>query len=388
MRNLTLPMVLVAAVSTACSSTLQPTQSGSTTASGDSDSTSSGDSDRSTTQTSSCEANSSYSSSLIAAGEEAYVLDNGNYTITAQLADTADNGDATAYLYIELYPGYGALADGLATGTYTISDADTSYATCGLCVFLLTVEPSDSDFSDYGVHLATSGTVKFTKVSAVDGGTVAATLSNVELAHVDVDTTTGETTADSDGCTTSLPSASFSIALAAGTTSTTTDSTCSANASYDGTLALGYETGTYYTDLNVLQYWGLLDETLANSDWSGTYVMLDIAPGYGAIADGVASGTAYTLTADDTSYATCGLCVFLVQYDAGGDWDYYLATAGTVTFSDITSASLAGSLANFVFQHVTLTSSGSTAAGDSCDSAMASFSFSTTVTDTTSTAAN
>lgn len=137
----------------------------------------------------------------------AYDSDAGAYVYAGELTDSSSD-DLVAYVYIELYPYYGAFADGEPTkGTYTIADDDASYDTCGLCVFILGVADDDADISTPTYNLATSGTVRITEF----GSSFAATLTNLELEHVEVDST--GTVAAADGCVTSLDSASLDTVL-------------------------------------------------------------------------------------------------------------------------------------------------------------------------------
>jgi hypothetical protein len=78
-------------------------------------------------------------------------------------------GPSQSLLQIELWSGYGALA-GMTTpqpGTYTIAGEDTSYATCGVCVLMLselTMNPMGG--LDAGeLYFATSGTVTLGSLS-------------------------------------------------------------------------------------------------------------------------------------------------------------------------------------------------------------------------------
>jgi hypothetical protein len=101
---------------------------------------------------------------------------------------------------------------------------------------------------------------------------------------------------------------------------------------------------------------------------------LDLYAGFGAFAGGFATGT-FPITAEESDFATCGLCVFVnTDRDADGYVDDYLATGGSVTITSI-NGMLTGSVSNLTLQHVTLDESGSTPAGDGCVTAVASASF-------------
>lgn len=70
---------------------------------------------------------------------------------------------------IELFGGYGAMTDGLATGTFTLSGDETNYNTCGVCVSVLAeFDPMTGPTMTY---IAQSGTVTITSVEGTFAGT-------------------------------------------------------------------------------------------------------------------------------------------------------------------------------------------------------------------------
>jgi hypothetical protein len=109
---------------------------------------------------------------------------------------------------LELYAGSGALAGGIAPGTYTISGVETNYATCGVCARIFT--DIDAEGNDSGVYVASGGTVTITSVTP----NFVASVSGLELIHAEIDPTTFETTPHADGCTASIDSASVDLVTA------------------------------------------------------------------------------------------------------------------------------------------------------------------------------
>ncbi len=101
---------------------------------------------------------------------------------------------------------------------------------------------------------------------------------------------------------------------------------------------------------------------------------LDLYAGFGAFRGGFTTGT-FQITAEESDFATCGLCVFVnTDRDADGYVDDYLATGGSVTITSI-NGTLTGTASNLTFQHVILDGATSTPANDGCVSAIASASF-------------
>ncbi len=124
----------------------------------------------------------------------------------AQLAGKLNTDELFDIFALELYAGSGALGDGVAPGTYTISGADANYGTCGVCPRIFV--DVDAAGNDMGVYVATGGTVTVTSVTPNFAGSV----SNLVFVHSEIDPDTFESTPHADGCTASITSASFSVA--------------------------------------------------------------------------------------------------------------------------------------------------------------------------------
>jgi hypothetical protein len=110
-------------------------------------------------------------------------------------------------LYLILFPGAGVFAGGLEPGTYAIAGAELSWATCGLCAFVFT----DWDGDSYGDQdfFATGGSITFDTFAPNLTGTV----SGLTFVEATIDSDTFDTVPVPDGCTTSITSASFDIAV-------------------------------------------------------------------------------------------------------------------------------------------------------------------------------
>jgi hypothetical protein len=130
--------------------------------------------------------------------------------------DGALNAD-TDLIHLWVYDGFGSFgtgsADKIKTGTYPLTGNETSFATCGICLFI------DTDFVSGGMpkdtYFATGGSLNLTSVGSNGSGTFAGTLSNVTLAHVTINQTDGTTTAVGD-CNSAITSLAFSGPLAVG----------------------------------------------------------------------------------------------------------------------------------------------------------------------------
>nr|MBA2541116.1 hypothetical protein [Deltaproteobacteria bacterium] len=105
-------------------------------------------------------------------------------------------GSTTEIVQLELYDGKGAFAGGtVQPGTYQITGADASYATCGVCVRAI----GGKGTADAKSYFATGGTVVITSVGT--GGTAAsATITGATFAEVDATTSAAVTS----GCTSAL----------------------------------------------------------------------------------------------------------------------------------------------------------------------------------------
>jgi len=349
-------------------------------------------------------------------------VDYGDGTLTNQEIAAAGLPDALVVIgdlnadpdgiVIEMYSGFGAMADGIVPGTYILAGDDLNYATCGLCVRLFTETADDGYF-------ATGGSVLITSVEP----TVVIDLSAVTFEHVTIDGTTFESTPHADGCTSELNSAGFDVApppveicdneidddgdtdvdcddadCAADVACTgpveicdntidddgdtdidcddadcaadpfCTGTVCTADADY-GTIALTDQVVFGASLPDALGVRGAL-----NADIDG--IQLEMYDGFGALAAGIVPGT-YTLAGDDLNYSTCGLCVRMYTETADSG---YFATAGTV---DITSVDpFIATLSGLAFEHVDIdgTTFVSTPHADGCVSAVASTGFDLTPT--------
>jgi len=116
------------------------------------------------------------------------------------------NADASPdVLDIELYKGFGVFTTGeIRTGTYTITGDEANYATCGVCVLLL-ADVNTTSGAPGSLYMATGGTVNITSVSP----NITGTLSNMTFVHVDIDSTTFQSTPNADNCPSAITSLSF-----------------------------------------------------------------------------------------------------------------------------------------------------------------------------------
>jgi hypothetical protein len=127
-------------------------------------------------------------------------------------AGQLEGAQPTDLLLVELYAGFGVFPGAVTTGTFTLSGDELNYATCGICVRVLT----DATSSGYGDdYLATGGTVNITSVGTATGQTFAATVSNLTFEHVNIADGTFESTPAGDNCTSSMTNATFSATLEA-----------------------------------------------------------------------------------------------------------------------------------------------------------------------------
>ena len=120
-----------------------------------------------------------------------------------------------------------------------------------------------------------------------------------------------------------------------------------------------------------------------NQDQTPDILLVDLWTGYGAFQNGFPNGpTTVQLTGEEASYETCGACI-TVQTDytmSGPTGDPYIATAGTLNLTAANANSIAGSLSNVTFTHVTIDQmSGVTAPhADGCSGTLTSVTFQTT----------
>lgn len=110
-------------------------------------------------------------------------------------------------LDVEIYAGFGVFTNGIKTGTFNLTGAELDYATCGLCVLVLT-DTSGGSATD--TYMATGGTVTIDTISPT---TISGSLSNVTFTHVTIDANTFESTPVGDGCNSSISSLSISAAV-------------------------------------------------------------------------------------------------------------------------------------------------------------------------------
>jgi hypothetical protein len=82
---------------------------------------------------------------------------------------------------LELWDGQGAFSGGtVRTGTFQLTGAELSYATCGICLRAV----GDKGTADAKTYFATGGTVEITAVGAA-GAELAATITNATFVEVD-----------------------------------------------------------------------------------------------------------------------------------------------------------------------------------------------------------
>lgn len=119
-----------------------------------------------------------------------------------------------------------------------------------------------------------------------------------------------------------------------------------------------------------------------NADASPDILVVDLYAGYGAFSGGLpTAATTVTLGGAEAGLDSCGACIYsLTDYTQNGPSadPFYVATAGTLNLTSVSTTSVAGSLSNVTLTHSTVdTSSGATtAAADGCASNLASVSFS------------
>ena len=130
------------------------------------------------------------------------VGDGGSYMSLQGVLPAADG--SFDLISLELYPGMGAMTNGIVPGTYPIAGEDLNYGTCGLCVRLM----GDIDETTYSVsahYFITGGTLLIDQVE----GALVATLTDATFEEVTINSQTYETTPVPDGCTTSMDSVAF-----------------------------------------------------------------------------------------------------------------------------------------------------------------------------------
>jgi hypothetical protein len=127
-----------------------------------------------------------------------------------------ETGMPTDLLTVEFYASAGAFAanDGgvITAGTYAITGDELNYATCGVCVRVLTNATTTAIDQAY---MATGGLVTLTEVGSAVGGNFNVSVSNLTFRHVNIDPMTFESTLASDTCASAVTSASYSGMLVA-----------------------------------------------------------------------------------------------------------------------------------------------------------------------------
>jgi hypothetical protein len=119
-------------------------------------------------------------------------------TGTPSITVVLDPGPPKDDFFLKLIAGRGALAGGLAPGTYTIGGAEASFSQCGVCTNILAhIDPS---FGPRKFYFADSGTVTITSTNPVAG-------SAQSLHFAELDLVSGA--AIPGGCTSTLGSITF-----------------------------------------------------------------------------------------------------------------------------------------------------------------------------------
>jgi hypothetical protein len=121
-------------------------------------------------------------------------------------------------LIVEFYTGYtpfgtSAAPTAVVPGTYQLTDEQLNYASCGVCVRLVTNSAEDGSSEDD--YMATGGTVTVSAVGDAVGETLTFALSNLTFEHVTIDGMTYNSTPAGDGCTTTISGATFTGTVAA-----------------------------------------------------------------------------------------------------------------------------------------------------------------------------
>jgi hypothetical protein len=109
-------------------------------------------------------------------------------------------------MILDLWSGYGALADGLAPGTYQITGDELDFQTCGVCLYF--VADCNAEFDCQQAYFATGGTVTITSTAP----NLAFTISNLTAQQADIDTLE----LIEDGCTSEIELALFDAVIDTG----------------------------------------------------------------------------------------------------------------------------------------------------------------------------
>lgn len=165
-----------------------------------------------------CLADSSYTYTQ---GSNAFASSQGVGSARFMGAGDVLNADALFdALDLEFYGGVGTFGSGITAQNITLTGDELDYATCAMCVLVYAdfdqnagsgVDP----VSQY--YMATGGQVNITSTgtegSAATTGNLTLTATNLAFEHVTIDSSTFESTAVGDGCTTGLANVSFDLAI-------------------------------------------------------------------------------------------------------------------------------------------------------------------------------
>lgn len=125
---------------------------------------------------------------------------------------TLENSPPSDVLVVEFYstyPPFGTTDEPMPVvpGTYELTGDQLNYATCGVCVRLVTnVDEEGNTGDDY---MVTGGTVTVSAVGDAVDETLTLEVSNLEFEHVTIDDETFESTPVGDSCTTAISGATF-----------------------------------------------------------------------------------------------------------------------------------------------------------------------------------
>ena len=120
----------------------------------------------------------------------------------------------TDVLQLELYAGFGGFGSGdIKPGTYQLTGAELNYMTCGVCLRIFTdVTGTGSAAKAKDDYFATGGTVTLT---ATSGSNFSASISNITMNHVTIDSMTFKSTPVADGCNAAIMSGTLAAPLQA-----------------------------------------------------------------------------------------------------------------------------------------------------------------------------
>jgi hypothetical protein len=120
------------------------------------------------------------------------------------------NADATPDIIdLELIKGFGVFTANIVTGDFTLSGAELNYETCGLCPRLFTDIDAGTGMSTTEQYYASAGEINITSINP----NLTGTFTGLQFEEVTIDATTFHSTPVPDGCTTSIASGSFDIAV-------------------------------------------------------------------------------------------------------------------------------------------------------------------------------